>query len=156
MGKHIRRLVMFFALTSGFLLGVLSSAFASPQWSFAGYKYQVSHTGVNAYIAYKNPSVPTGFSTEWVMSGLGGSGANYIQVGWMKYSSESSPHYFGEYGCSGFCRTDWETVPANTTHLFEVSTIGGGTCWCYRIDGVCRLQLNSVAVGFTTGLTQPT
>lgn len=80
MNKYFKWLA-FFALLAGFFFGKLPSASASPQISFAGYERSIPVTGVNAYIAYKNPPVPTGTSSEWVMVG---NGVHYIQAGWLR------------------------------------------------------------------------
>ena len=144
MNKYFKWLA-FFALLAGFFFGKLPSASASPQISFAGYERSIPVTGVNAYIAYKNPPVPTGTSSEWVMVG---NGVHYIQAGWLK-TSASTPTYFGEYQCSTVCRFLYGTVPVNTTHRYEVSI--SSTTWCIKIDGVCKTSASVSTIGFSSG-----
>ena len=72
MKKHLPfKLFLVVALISGTLLGVfVPRVEAVPQWSYGGYKWVATNEGSSAQIPYWNPSVPTGFSTEWIMSGL--------------------------------------------------------------------------------------
>jgi len=144
MNKYLKWFA-FLALLVGFFFGKLPPASASPQFSFAGYERGTTVTGVNAYIAYKNPPVPTGTSAEWVMAG---NGIHYIQVGWVK-TYASTPTYFGEYQCSTVCRFLYGTVPVNTTHRYEVSV--SGSSWCMKIDGVCKTSVGTSTVGFGSG-----
>jgi hypothetical protein len=131
-----------------FFVGVIPVAEAASGNFFAGYKRSYENRGSRANIAYKNPTVTYTGSMEWVMAGEG-NGSNYFQVGWLKEIGDSSPKYFAERGCDpSVCRYEFESVPSNTTHLYEVTWFySGGNRWCAKIDGFCRLDSPDSLVG---------
>lgn len=129
----------------GFLAGSFQSAAAVPQFSFAGYRWEATgNRGAIAQIRYGNPSVPTGLSSEWVMSG---DSIHYIQSGWIKVSPASGPIYFVEYSCSTVCRNIYSYVPSNTTHEYKVALVSSN--WCAYIDGVQKLCVSTSALGMS-------
>jgi hypothetical protein len=142
------RLFFLVALLSGTLLGVFVPRVAAvPQWSYGGYRWAYSNRGSSAQIPYWNPSVPTGFSTEWVMSALLSSPWPYIQSGWMKWSTDSGPRHFVEYYCpTKVCRYFYGSVPPGTTHEYKVA-IFYDVEWCGFIDGACKAAITFDALG---------
>lgn len=136
-----------FALLAGFVVGNITPVNAATSY-FAGYhNYASSVTGVLARLPYGNPSVPvSGFSIEWVMAW----GANsYVQAGWLKNHSDSTPSYFFEYwnGCGGSCRLYFGTIDSNT-HEYKVQRSNNN--WCAYIDGNAKSCVSTSTVGFTT------
>ncbi len=117
----------------GTILGIFLPVSAKPQFSYAGYKWNVSlNLGGSAEIPYANPYVPpAGQSLEWVMSY---DGTHYIQSGWIKKYGHTDPSYFVEYNCPTVCEFLYGAVPSNTTHIYKVELISPN--WCGYIDGV--------------------
>jgi hypothetical protein len=142
------KLCLMIALLSGTLLGVFVPRVAAvPQWSYGGYRWVATNEGSSAQIPYWNPSVPTGFSTEWTMSGLLSSPWPYIQAGWMKESGDVTRH-FVEYYCgpTKVCRYFYGSVPPGTTHEYKVA-IFYNVEWCGFIDGACKAGITFDALG---------
>lgn len=141
------KLFLVVALLSGILLGVfVPLVTAVPQFSFGGYRWIYANRGSSAQIPYWNPSVPTGQSLEWVMSGLLASPWPYIQSGWIKRSIDSGPHHFVEYYCPTVCQYIYDAVPSGTTHTYMVN-IFYDVEWCAYIDGICKAGVTFDALG---------
>ena len=155
-----RRAFVFLAsgciLLLGFLVGI-SITFATAGTFFAGVDYTAQSNAVSGYIPFTNPSTPSsigtlGFSAEWVMTNSGT--GNYVQVGWLKYPSDTSgPQYFFEYhgGCGSYCRFRYGTINSSD-HNYKVQVVTSGTFlnWCGFIDNVQKNCGSSSTIGFST------
>ena len=141
--RPLIKLWMLIIFCGSFLVGFFSLASATPQFSFAGYRWlNENNAGSIAQIPYGNPSVPTGQSLEWVMSD---DGTHYIQSGWIKKSSYSGPKHFVEYSCSTVCQYVYGNVASGTTHTYKVELVS--STWCAYIDGVSEQCVTTSALG---------
>ncbi len=142
------RLLAIVVFAGGYLFGTVSTTQAVPQFSFAGYHRNVSNRGVRADIGFKNPNVPTGQSVEWVMADDGGI-SKYIQIGWLKRSTDPAPLYFGEFGCApAVCQQVGPGAPNGVSHLYQVNLNSANTEWVFRIDGAVQATTPWQNVGF--------
>jgi hypothetical protein len=154
------------ALIFGVILGTLTPAGATPQFSFGGYRRDISNRGAKAQFPYLNVGVPTGQSLEWVMTG-DGTGTKYIQSGWLKRSFDSGPRDFIEYACPTVCQTIYNIIPAGSTRIYSVERTlppqAPSDRWCALVDGVNKvcianslLGLNDAPYAYYTGETSDT